>query len=113
MKTKPNSKLKFLFVFLFLASCGSNASDIFTTKKNNAEQFLIEKKSPLVLPPDFDELPLPENVNKKTLNQEINSEKNNINVKKLLSEEMGADNSENTSSLSEDLESSIIDKIKK
>ena len=28
-------------------------------KKNNTDQFLIEKKSPLVLPPDFDELPEP------------------------------------------------------
>jgi hypothetical protein len=26
-------------------------------KKNNTDEFLVEKKSPLVMPPDFNELP--------------------------------------------------------
>jgi len=32
-------------------------------KSKSAEEFLIEKKNPLVLPPDFSELPLPNEAN--------------------------------------------------
>jgi hypothetical protein len=28
-------------------------------KKNNTDEFLVEKKSPLVMPPDYNELPIP------------------------------------------------------
>tara|TARA_B100001057_G_scaffold293626_1_gene293714 strand:- start:208 stop:459 length:252 start_codon:yes stop_codon:yes gene_type:complete len=28
-------------------------------KKNNTDEFLVEKKSPLVMPPNFNELPIP------------------------------------------------------
>ena len=44
---------------LILTNCQSIVDGISMKKKNNADQFLIEKKSPLVLPPDFDELPEP------------------------------------------------------
>jgi hypothetical protein len=44
---------------LILTSCQSVVDGISMKKKNNTDQFLIEKKSPLVLPPDFDELPEP------------------------------------------------------
>jgi len=29
-------------------------------KKNSADEFLIKKKDPLILPPDFEDLPAPE-----------------------------------------------------
>ena len=48
----------FLFIILltFLFGCKS-AKDVLTLKKkNNADEFLGEKKSPLVVPPDFDKL---------------------------------------------------------
>ena len=32
-----------------------------STKKNSSEEFLVEKKSPLSMPPEFDELPVPSN----------------------------------------------------
>ena len=32
-------------------------------KKNNSDEFLIEKKNPLVLPPDYGQLPEPQKVN--------------------------------------------------
>ena len=28
-------------------------------KKNGSDEFLVEKKSPLVMPPNYDELPIP------------------------------------------------------
>ena len=32
-------------------------------KKNNADEFLVEKKNPLVLPPNYDDLPTPGSIN--------------------------------------------------
>ena len=46
-------------LFIFLNSCGS-IKDGFSDKKNNSDEFLVEKKSPLVMPPDYGKLPLPE-----------------------------------------------------
>ena len=49
-----------LFSGLFLVSC-SNAKDALQGKKRseNSDEFLIEKKNPLTVPPDIDELPVP------------------------------------------------------
>ena len=49
-----------LFLALFLVSC-SNAKDALQGKKRseNSDEFLVEKKNPLTVPPDIDELPVP------------------------------------------------------
>jgi len=50
-----------LLTLFFLSGCKS-AQDAFSLKKeNNADEFLVKKKNPLVLPPSFDELPKPDN----------------------------------------------------
>jgi hypothetical protein len=56
---------------LLLASCGTMQSAFENQKKNNTDEFLVEKKSPLVMPPDFDELPIPKEIesNKKDINK--------------------------------------------
>ena len=53
-------KIFFLFIILsFLSGCQS-AKDAFTLKKkSSSDEFLVEKKSPLVIPPNYGELPLP------------------------------------------------------
>jgi len=49
-----------LFVFNFLLGCQALKVGLEGNKKSkSAEEFLIEKKNPLVLPPDYSELPLP------------------------------------------------------
>ena len=53
--------LTFLYLLFFLSSCGSAGDAFKLKKKNNADEFLVEKKSPLVLPPDYGKLPIPEN----------------------------------------------------
>ena len=59
-------KYKSLFfvtlVSLFLLSCQSVQDGLTLKKKENTEQFLIEKKKPLIMPPDFDDLPQPGNL---------------------------------------------------
>ena len=89
-------------VILLLTSCATVKKGFQNPKKNNSDEFLVEKKSPLVMPPDFDELPIPNRNNNKT-----ETEKNSI--KELITE----NSSDNTDIITEnkDLEASILDKI--
>ena len=103
------SKLTILIIILFstsLYSCES-AKDAFSTKKRSeqSDEFLVEKKNPLVLPPDFEKLPTPGNqeVSPKTFSD-------NKEVKDLLNIEDSATSATNNNN-SSDLESSIIEKI--
>ena len=34
-------------------------------KKQNNDEFLVQKKNPLILPPDYQKLPKPSNINKR------------------------------------------------
>ena len=52
-------KFILLNLILLLASCSSIESAFVNEKKNNTDEFLVEKKSPLVMPPDYNELPIP------------------------------------------------------
>ena len=97
------TKLFFLLnILMFFSSCGT-VRDAFTNqKKNSSDEFLVEKKSPLVMPPEFNELPIP---NK----SDDNKQKQNNDIKSLIK-----DNNENTDQevSSSDLEGSILSKIK-
>tara|TARA_B100000029_G_scaffold196901_1_gene194940 strand:+ start:266 stop:583 length:318 start_codon:yes stop_codon:yes gene_type:complete len=56
----------FLLPFLFfLISCGGGGWDTFEgaltgQKKRTTDEYLIKKKDPLILPPDYKKLPLPD-----------------------------------------------------
>ena len=52
----------FILIFIFLSNCQSlgNLKKAMTGQKiNTTDEFLIKKKDPLILPPQYDELPLP------------------------------------------------------
>ena len=50
-----------IIMFNLLMGCQSLREGLEGNKKSkNAEEFLIEKKNPLVLPPDYSKLPIPE-----------------------------------------------------
>ena len=51
----------FLLGFCFFVGCQSTKDAFTLKKKNNSDEFLVEKKSPLVLPPSYGELPKPQN----------------------------------------------------
>ena len=92
-----------LTVSSFLFSCGG-----FKLKKkaDSGEEFLIEKKDPLVLPPDFSKLPKP-NEQPETLDEEVN-------IKSIFDGEQGSteeDNDQNSSK--SNIKKSISDKIQK
>ena len=44
---------------VLFSGCSSVESAFDSGRKNSSEEFLVEKKSPLSMPPDFDELPVP------------------------------------------------------
>ena len=48
-----------LMIFLATASCESVKSALGGSKMSNSDEFLVEKKNPLVLPPDYSRLPEP------------------------------------------------------
>ena len=92
---------------LVLASCGTMQGAFENQKKNNTDEFLVEKKSPLVMPPDFDELPMP-NENQNTKKNEATDIKSLISNNENSSDETLGNSNENTS-----FENSILKKIKK
>ena len=94
------------FILVILASCGTVKEGFSSQKKNNSDEFLVEKKSPLLMPPDFDELPVPNS------DSSLNNNENNE-IKKLITKSedniSGSDNSENANATVEEF---ILDKIK-
>ena len=99
---------KFILINLLIlfTSCGILKDGFINQKKNNNDEFLVEKKSPLVMPPDYSELPLPNEEDNQTQNME-NS------IKNLVTNEQKITNSSNMeSSESRDIEESLLDKIK-
>ena len=93
-------------LFLFLLSCGTVKEGFSNQKKNNSDEFLVEKKTPLVMPPNYNELPEP-NINQ----QEIKKEKNPI--KSLLLQEDDDLNKNEIDDKDKKLEDSLLEKIKK
>tara|TARA_B100000780_G_C21035281_1_gene415186 strand:- start:115 stop:456 length:342 start_codon:yes stop_codon:yes gene_type:complete len=46
--------------FLVITGCSSIKKTLSGAKKENSDEFLVQKKNPLVLPPNFNDLPKPE-----------------------------------------------------
>ena len=71
-------KYKFLIfigiISLFFSSCSTVQKAFDPQRKNSSEEFLVEKKSPLSMPPDFNELPVPQNKNEDDKDQNKNIE---------------------------------------
>ena len=70
----------YLFLLTFLFSCGAVKEGFTNQKKNNSDEFLVEKKSPLVMPPEYNELPIPQSDKNNKDDKSDNSFKNLIEV---------------------------------
>ena len=98
--------LIFFQLILFLYSCSTIKEGFTNQKKSSSDEFLVEKKSPLVMPPDYNDLPVPDQ-NKETA--EINENK----IKDLVTKnenENGENNNSEDGNL--DIEQSILKTIK-
>lgn len=100
-----------IIILSFLNSCQSVSEGFTLKKKNNGDEFLVEKKNPLVLPPDYSKLPTPENINSLNKNENIivNDEDN---FEKIIKKSANSDNSEQKV-MSSSIEESILKNIKK
>ena len=92
-----------LYILLLISSCGTVKEAFTNQRKNSSEEFLVEKKSPLVMPPDYTELPIPQEMKKEKTDK--NSIKNLIIEKQ--NEDLSFDKNTNKS-----FEESILNKIK-
>ncbi len=95
-----------IIALIFVYSC-SGAKDALQGKKRSeqSDEFLVEKKNPLELPPDFDDLPVP-------LEQgegEIIQANNEQDIKNILELDTNEENSQETNNQS--LEQLILEKI--
>ena len=91
-------------IAIILSSCGTIRDGFSNQKKNNSDEFLVEKKSPLVMPPDYNELPIP---------SEEKVEKETNDIKSLISKSKQDEIDENSDKKSSSFEGSILKKIKK
>ena len=96
------SKVFLVILLLYNYSCGTIKEGFTNQKKNNSDEFLIEKKNPLSMPPDYEELPDPSIKDK----QEI---QNDESIKELIIDSTEIQNKTDNQS---NLETSIIEKIK-
>ena len=99
-------KLILLSFIYILTSCGTLKEGFKNQKKDSSDEFLVEKKSPLIMPPDYNELPVPNAESNQSLSEE-NSIKNLV-----TNEEKNTNTSNANSSESTGLEESLLKKIK-
>ena len=94
--------LNLIFIF---SSCGTVREAFTNQKKNSSDEFLVEKKSPLVMPPDFDELPVPKP-------KESVSEPEEKNLKKLIINNDDSSITDSKANKNNNFEETILEKIK-
>ena len=99
-----NKILVIITLGLFISGCNTVKKAFDPQRKNSSEEFLVEKKSPLSMPPEFNELPVPSN-------EKVNKESQINNIESLITEETNNEKLETVES-NKDFEKSILDKIK-
>ncbi len=100
--------LNFILIILFLNSCGTLKGGFINKKKDNSDEFLVEKKMPLKMPPKFNELPKPSD---DSIAVEIKNESNEI--KSIITKTV--DNNTNQTKnkeVNKSLKKTLLDKIK-
>jgi len=96
-------KTIYIFIlFIFICSCETMSSvkrGLTGEKKKSTDEFLIQKKNPLILPPEYKDLPLPEDAS--SVSEEIS----------VFEKTLGMSIEEESSS-SGSVEDSILEKIR-
>ena len=97
--------LVFTFILIFLSGCQNIKDGLSLKKKMTTDEFLVQKKNPLVLPPDYDALPRPMS------EQKVQRKKNidDIDLSQVFKDTENS--SEKNSGINESIEDSIRKKI--
>ena len=73
MKKITKNKLLLIILIVFFSGCQSLKDGLEGNKNSkSSEEFLIEKKNPLVLPPEFNQLPTPADTQPQVSEESIN-----------------------------------------
>ena len=109
---KKNNYSTLFLIFLFLIAGCQDAKKGFSGKKiDQGEEFLVIKKNPLVVPPDFEKMPIPKNEIKKSNSIKVENNQDNDFKKLLKTQDQNTNVSDSRENMGE-LEKKIIDKIK-
>ena len=93
-------------MMLAVTSCQSVKNALSGVRQENSDEFLVQKKNPLVLPPDFTDLPEPFEESTEVTEVQIKED-----IEKLLGMENSVENTNNASN-SSSIESFVLKKIK-
>ena len=107
MNKKSFSFLISIIILSILTGCQDVKKGLSGKKIDEGNEFLVIKKNPLVVPPNFNELPQPSN------NMENSSNKNNENEFKNIMKNNEDNISENETTTNGNLEENILKQIKK
>ena len=105
---KTNPLIASFLILLFLNSCGTVAKGLGGSKKKGSDEFLVEKKSPLVLPPSFGVLPEP---GKEPDENTISKKKITSDIEDIINQSSSTSISEKSDDTKNSIEQSIIKKI--
>ena len=124
---KINKLYIIALIFLFIVSACAKISEGMTGSKRSksSDEFFVHKKKPLVLPPDFNDMPMPKPTPKKqTQNQDKDIEdllgiksqtqtQNDNDIENLLKIKKNTSSNTSQSASDKSLENSILEKINK
>ena len=104
-------KFKIIFFIIivtcFFYSCTTMKKGFQSQRKNSTDEFLVEKKQPLIMPPDFEKLPIPNQ-------NQVNNQQENINLIEgiIVSDNNANTNTKSSSNSNQKTENFILNKIK-
>ena len=105
---KTNPLIASFLILIFLNSCGTISEGMGGSKKKGSDAFLVEKKSPLVLPPSFGELPEPTKESGESI---ISDKKDTSDIKDIINQSTFISTTEKSDDTKNSIEQSIIKKI--
>ena len=105
---KINKLYIIVLTFLFIVSACAKLSEGMTGSKRSKsfDEFFVHKKKPLVLPPDFNDMPMPKPTQKKQT-------QNDNDIENLLKSKKNTNSNTSQSVSDKSLENSILKKINK
>ena len=104
---KLTKNIIYAFLLLIILSGCQNVKDGLTGKKNkNSDEFLVQKKNPLITPPEFKKLPTPQN------SKNVEEEEDEIDIQTILGKKSNINKTEPKKEvLNNSIEKSILRKI--
>lgn len=106
---KINNIIGVLIIFCLLGNCSNLKKGFTNDKKKGTDEFLVEKKQPLVMPPDFEKLPLPD----VALDTALKKEEKTSSLEKMLKGSNKTTETNENNSETNSIESLILKEIKK